>query len=129
ALRLDPVRALAAADLVGGGRAVTFRSRGTVCYRVGVDPAQEHSRSYLLAAVSDWARGRAHTSVDGVGDLVGFTACDPGAGAAAPPKQQFQDVEALVGFRAGIVVSASKGQGSVAFAQCIARVAVQLPGA
>ena len=128
-LRLDPGRALAAADVVAGGRAVTFRSRGTTCYRVVVQPAFEHSRSFLLRAVEDWARARPNTAVDAVGDLVGFTVCDPGRNAPEPSSPRFHAAVTLLSVRAGLTVAAAKGHVAGSLARCLARVFIETPGA
>lgn len=130
AQRIDPGRALLAADVVAGGRAVTYKSKGSTCYRVVVAPSYEHSRAYLLSAVRDWAHGRVDTTVDAVGDYVGFTACDPGSSARAPSSQRFHDEDNLLNFRAEIIVGATKSPDvSGAAARCLARVVLELPGA
>ncbi len=130
AQRIDPGRALVAADVVAGGRAVTYKSKGSTCYRVVVAPAYEHSRAYLLSAVRDWAHGRADTTVDAVGDFVGFTACDPGSSAPTPSSKLFHDEDNLLTFRAEVVVGATKSPNvSAAAARCLARVLLELPGA
>jgi hypothetical protein len=128
AMRLDPGRALAAADVVAGGRAVTFRSRGATCYRVVVQPAFQHSRPFLLRAFQDWARGRPSTAVDAVGDRVGFTTCDPGRSAPEPSSQRFHNAVALLSVRAGLTVAAAKGHVEGALARCLARVFIETPG-
>ncbi|HEY5173833.1 MAG TPA: hypothetical protein VIK54_19060 [Acidimicrobiia bacterium] len=129
AMRIDPVRALAAADVVAGGRAVLFRSHGATCYRVAVAPTFEHSRSFLLAAVGDWARGRPRTTLDAAGDLVGFTACDPGGGAPAPSAQPLKTAVEVLSFRTGVTVAAAKSFDSGDLARCAARVFMGSPGA
>jgi hypothetical protein len=131
AMRLEPARALLAADVVAGGRAVTFQSRGSTCYRVVVAPTSEHSRAFLLRAVQDWARGRPSTSVDAVGDRVGFTACDPGRRAARDPSsQRFHAAVELLSLRTGVTVGAVKGDHVTgALARCLARVFVGKSGA
>lgn len=129
ALRIDPARSLAVANLVGGGQALSFKSNGITCYRVAVAPNDAASRAPLLDAVQSWANGRARTSVDASGDLVGFTACDPGKTAPEPSSPRFHDVEALLDFSSEIAVAAAQGHQSADFARCVARVAVGLPGA
>ncbi|MDP9336308.1 MAG: hypothetical protein M3Q30_23755 [Actinomycetota bacterium] len=129
AMRLDPGRALAAADVIAGGRAVTFRSRGSTCYRVVVQPAFAHSRPFLLRAIQDWARARPSTAVDAVGDRVGFTTCDPGRSAPEPSSQRFHDAVALLSVRAGLTVAAAKGHVAGALARCVARVFIETPRA
>lgn len=130
AMRLEPARALLAADVVAGGRAVTFQSRGSTCYRVVVAPTSERSRTFLLEAVQDWARGRPSTSVDAVGDRVGFTTCDPGRSARDPSSQRFHAAVVLLSLRTGLTVGAAKeGHVTGALARCLARVFIQTPGA
>jgi hypothetical protein len=129
AMRLDPGRALAAADVVAGGRAVTFRSRGSTCYRVVVQPAFQHSRPFLLRAVQDWARARPNTAVDAVGDRVGFTTCDPGRRAPEPSSQRLHTAVALLSVRASLTVAAAQGHVAGALARCVARVFIETPGA
>jgi hypothetical protein len=129
ATRLDAGRALAAADVVAGGRAVTFRSGGSTCYRIVVQPAFGHSRPFLLGAVRDWARARPSTAVDAVGDLVGFTACDPGRSAPEPSSQRFHAAATLLSIRAGLTVAAAKGHVAGELARCVARVFIETPGA
>lgn len=129
AMRIDPARALAAADVVAGGRAVLFRSNGATCYRVAVAPTFEHSHSFLLDAVQDWARGRPGTTLDAVGDLVGFTACDPGRSAPAPSTHPLENAVEVLSFRTGITVAAAKSFDSGDLARCAARVFMGLPGA
>jgi hypothetical protein len=127
--RLDPGRALLAADVVGGGKAVTFRSNGIICYRVVVDPVAEHSRAFLLAAVQDWAHGRSRTSVDAVGDLVGFTACDPGTEAPEPSAARFKSAVRLLSIRMELTLDAARDHVSGDLARCFARVFVATPDA
>ena len=129
ALRIDPARALQAANLVGGGRARSFESNGITCYRVAVAPNDAASRAPLLSAIQAWANGRVRTSVDANGDFVGFTACDPGSTAAQPSTPRFHELVAVLSFSAEITVEAAQGHQSGDFARCVARVAFQIPGA
>ena len=122
AMRLDPARALLAADVVGGGRAVSFRSGGVTCYRVVVDPTSEHSRSFLSAAVRDWAHGRSRTSVDAAGDLVGFTVCDPGTHARGPSESRFKSAVELLNIRMDLTVEVGERLVGRRRALCRARV-------
>jgi hypothetical protein len=128
-MRLDPGVALKAADVVSGGRAVTFRSGNTSCYRVVVSPLSAETRPVLLSAVRTWAQGRAKTSVDAVGNLVGFTACDPGKTAPVPPSQRFHNAVDLLGLRSSLTVEVAKGDVPGDVARCIARVFIETPGA
>ncbi len=129
ATRIDPLRALEAADTVAGGDAVTYRTANTTCYRVAVSPTFEHSRPYLQNAVTDWARGRTRTTLDAAGDLVGFTVCDPGRGAPDPSSARFHAAVDLLSVRTGLTVGAAKDHISGDLARCVARVFVRQPGA
>ncbi len=129
AMRIDPGEALATADLVAGGRALTFRSQGETCYRVVLAPTNEPSRTPLLRAVSAWAKGRARTAVDSVGDRVGFTACDPGQSAPAPKSQRFHDATQILSFRSEVAVGGAENNASGDLARCVGRVFLELPGA
>ena len=128
-MRIDPVRALAAADVVGGGRAMTFRSNGVTCYRVAVAPTFEHSRSFLLDAVQDWARDDRARPIDAVGDLVGFTVCDPGRERAGAEPQPLRERGRGAELSHRLTVAAAKSFDSGDLARCAARVFVGLPGA
>ncbi len=129
ALRIDPARALRVANLVGGGRAVSFASKGIVCYRVAVAPADASSRQPLLEAIQVWAKGRARTSLDAAGDLVGFTVCDPGKRAPEPSSPRFHEMIDVLEFSSSITVAAAQGQATAVFARCVARIAIATPGA
>jgi len=129
AMRLDPSAALKAADVVSGGRAVTFRTGNTTCYRVAIAPVSAETRPVLLGAVRAWAQGRAKSSVDASGDLVGFTACDPGKAAPVPASQRFHDAVELLGLRSSLTVEVAKGDVPGDVARCIARVFLEAPGA
>jgi hypothetical protein len=129
ATRIDPVRALAASDLVGGGRAVTFESNGLTCYRVAVAPNDSLAREPLLSAVKDWATGRVRTSIDAAGDLVQFTVCDPGTTAPQPSSKRFDDAVKILSVRSEFAVSAAQSHTTGEFARCAARVFVEAPGA
>jgi hypothetical protein len=128
-MRLDPGVALKAADVVSGGRAVTFRTDGTSCYRVALSAISAQSRPVLASAVRSWAHGRAKTAVDAVGDLVGFTACDPGRNAPVPSSQRFHTAVEFLGIRTGLTVEVAKANLAGDVARCIARVFLQTPGA
>jgi hypothetical protein len=129
ATRIDPVRALAAADVVAGGTATTFRSDGEICYRVVVTPSSDERRAVLSRAVAAWAQGRDRTAVDDAGDDVGFTACDPGTAAPEPSPAPLRNAVALLELRTGLTVAAARGHRSGDAARCFARVFVQTPGA
>jgi hypothetical protein len=129
ALRIDPARALAVSDLVAGGRAITFESNGITCYRVALSPTDSAGRDRLLRAVQDWAVDRTRTSVDPVGDLVGFTACDPGTSAPQPSSERFQRAVQVLTFRSQFTVSAATGHQTGEFARCAGRIFLAARGA
>jgi hypothetical protein len=127
--RLDPARALEASDVVDGGSAITFVSKGTTCYRVALDVTGAQSRSFLQRAVEDWASGRTHTSIDPSDDVVGFTVCDPGKSAPDPSSPRFHAAIALLELRSQLTVSVAKGHDDADLARCDARVFFEQPGA
>jgi hypothetical protein len=128
-MRLEPARALAAADVVAGGSATTFSSNGVTCYRVVVDPASATSQPFLEQTLSDWARARPRTTVDTAGDNVGFTVCDPGRGAPDPPKSRVRAAYTLLNLRTDLTVEVAKEHVSADVARCFGRVFVATPGA
>jgi hypothetical protein len=125
--RMDPERALTAADVVGGGQAITYKLKNQLCYRVAMAPKFETSTSFLRSALKDWAKVQKNVKVDVSG--VGFTACDPGKAAKGPSHQRFVEVAQLLGIRNEFTVQAAE-QGKVEpdSARCIARRFVQTPG-
>jgi len=129
ATRIDPVRALAVSDFVGGGRAITFQSNGITCYRVAVAPNDSASREPLLDAVKAWAAGRVRTSIDAAGDLVQFTVCDPGPTAPQPSSKRFDDAVEILSVRNDFAVTVAQSHTTGEFARCAARVFVEAPGA
>ena len=128
AMKLDPVRALAAADTVAGGSAVAFRNRTTTCYRVVLEPRFEHSRAFLLHAVQDWARSQPDVTVDTTGALVGFTTCDARSKAPAPPAGPLDRAVDVLSIRSEFAVGVARKHESGEFARCTARMFVQSPG-
>ena len=84
---------------------------------------------FLADAVGDWAHGRDRTNVDAVGDLVGFTVCDPGAGARGPSSSRFAAAVALLKIRMSITVGAANDGAAGDVARCFARTFVAAPGA
>ena len=129
AMRVDAVRAVEAADSVGGGRDVTFRSKGETCYRVAIQPRTLGSRAFLLGTFRAWAKGRARSSVETVGDLVQFTACDPGHSAPAPDAQPLGDAVSLLLTRGAVTVSIAEENAPASTARCVGREFVRQPGA
>jgi hypothetical protein len=129
ATRLDPMRALTAADAVDGGSAITFERQGVICYSVLVDAATDSGKAFLVNAVRAWTAGRPGTSVDDSGAQVGFTACDPGKSVAEPPAVRLDRADQLLGVRFGLTAGFAKGGTDGADARCEARELVRQPGA
>jgi hypothetical protein len=127
AMRLDAPRALLAADVVTGGRAVAYRSGTQRCYRVSLTASTATRRQFLRGALADWAKVWPAVTVDTGNGGVGFTACDPGKFAAGPADARFQAASQLLGDRTGFTVGIAKASISPALARCIARVFMQEP--
>jgi hypothetical protein len=128
AMRVDPVVALSAADVVSGGEAVTYRSRGATCYRVALRPRFPHSRSFVVAAFRSWAKGRSRSTVDSVPDVVQFTACDPGTGAPVPDSKPLDSAVTLLALRSNVTVGAATAHAPGDLARCVGRVFAAKPG-
>jgi hypothetical protein len=125
--RLDPQRALTAADVVGGGEAITYKLKNSVCYRAQMAPRVATAASFLRSALADWAIRQTSVTVDRAG--LGFTACDPGKAAKGPSHQRFIDIATLLELRNEFTVELAKqGESDLATARCIARRFVQQPG-
>jgi hypothetical protein len=126
AARIDPALALKTADVVTGGRAVTFERDNTVCYRVKLATRDEAAAEIVRSAIAAWARQMPSVEVDRTD--VGFTACDPGARAKAPSTQQFKALGALLGNRNAVTETFVESQHfDPDMARCVARVITQRP--
>jgi hypothetical protein len=66
--------------------------------------------------------------VDDSGADVGFTACDPGKNAAAPPAFRLDNAEQVLGVRYGLTEAFAKGGNDGDYARCVARMLVGKPG-
>jgi hypothetical protein len=128
AMRIDPVVALSAADVVSGGEATTYRSKGATCYRVAVQTRSPSSRPYVLAAVRSWAKGRSRSTVDSAAKVVQFTACDPGAGVSVPDTKPLDSAVTLLALRAQVTVGAASAHAPGDLARCVGRVFAANPG-
>jgi hypothetical protein len=125
--RLDPERALTAADVVSGGQAITYKLGNKICYRAQLAPRRATSEPYLRSALTDWAKVETSATVDRAG--LGFTACDPGKSAKGPSHQRFIDLATLLEIRNELTVDVTKqGESDLGTARCIARRFVQQPG-
>jgi hypothetical protein len=129
AMRVNPVTAISAADIVAGGEAVTYRLGENTCYRVRVEPRAGSSLSFLVGAFRSWAKARARTTVSSTGTQVEFTACDPGPGAPVPDPKPLNSAVTLLALRSGLTLGAASANVPAAFARCVGRVFVTRPGA
>jgi hypothetical protein len=126
AMKLDPARALKAADAVTGGRAVTFKRDNTVCYRVKLATRDEVAAGFVRMVIGEWAKQLPTVEVDP--DDVGFTACDPGAQAKAPSSKQFDALGSLLGNRNAFTTDLVESEHiAPGLARCVARVFAQVP--
>jgi hypothetical protein len=129
ATRLEPLRAIEAADAIDGGRAITFHRAEVTCYSVLVDAATASGKTYVVNAVRAWTAGRPGTSVDDRGAEVGFTACDPGRHAAEPDERRLAGAEQLLAVRFALTEGFARGGNDDTYARCVARELVRRPGA
>jgi hypothetical protein len=119
---------LRAADVVTGGRAVTYKLEGSVCYRVALALRFEHSASFVTKALEEWAHSAGRATVERDGAQVDFSTCDPGKGAPAPAKARFTRMAQLLGIRSGVAVAVAAGGLEFPLARCVAREFVDQPG-
>ena len=128
ATRIDPQRALGAADVVEGGRAEAFRTKGKLCYGIAFATTGTPSRAFLAAALKAWAGRMPSAQVQGSGSLLSLTTCDPGAGATSPSKDAVNRAAELLAFRSGLTESAVRDGADLSQARCFARLFVRAPG-
>jgi hypothetical protein len=128
-MRVDPVVALSAADIVAGGEAVTYRMGTRTCYRVVVEPRIGRSLSYLLGAFRSWAKGGGDRVVGPTGNGVQLTACDPGTSAPVPDPKPLNSAVTLLVVRSSLTLSVASANAPASFARCVGRVFVTRPGA
>jgi hypothetical protein len=86
AMRIDPQRALEAADVVEGGRATAYRTRGKLCYAIAFATTGATNRAFLSGALSSWAGTMPSAQLTESGSRLRLTTCDPGASASSPSK-------------------------------------------
>jgi hypothetical protein len=127
ATRLSPFVALQAADAVDGGSAITFEREGVICYSVAVDATTDSGKAFLSNTVRAWTAGRPGTSVDDSGADVGFTACDPGKSAPAPPQVRLDRADQLLEVRFGLTEGLAQGGNDGDNARCVARELARQP--
>jgi hypothetical protein len=126
--RIDALRALEAADVVDGGRAVAYRKGSQLCYAIALQPDVTLHQSFLKAAFAAWARKVPSASVTENDQEVLITACDPGSRARGESDTQFSKASTLLEARAGITESIVENGLSLNDAWCIARVFVRADG-
>jgi hypothetical protein len=79
--RLDARRALAAADVYGGGQIASYRAKGRVCSRMVLQGETPAGTAVLTSAFRSWARAMpaaAGISVSQVGPDTRVRSCEPG---------------------------------------------------
>jgi hypothetical protein len=128
ATRIDPQRALEAADVVEGGRAEAFRTRNKLCYVIAFAATGTSNRAFLSAALTAWAGTMPSAQLTGSGSLLRLTTCDPGARAKSPAKDRVNRAAELVAFRSGLTESAVGDGANLSQARCFARLFVRVPG-
>jgi hypothetical protein len=126
--RIDPQRALEAADVVEGGRAIAYRAGGRVCYRVALAANGGARQAFLAAAFASWAHANGQRTVARSSDGVLITACDPGASAHGESQTRFVQSALLLGARAGVTEAAVDNGVDLVDAWCTARLFVRTPG-
>jgi hypothetical protein len=128
AMRMPPASALAAADVVLGGRARGLRKGATYCYRATVSTRDAAAAGLVAVLGRQWAASSTRGSVVRSGTSVTLTACDPGRGAPAPPKEKLTAAEELLGVRSSLTAQAAESHVSADIARCAARLIVREPG-
>jgi hypothetical protein len=126
--RIDPQRALRAADLVTAGRDIHYRDpdRDVECVRIALH-ARRGAEGELIAALKDWA-----AAVPGVSVTSGYeptiTACDPGKGAKGPKDGTLEKAVQLLALRGQLTAEVAEADVPPETARCIARLFVRGPG-
>src|SRR5215207_1725824 len=127
ASRIDPVRALIAADGWGGDAMITFTKDDATCLRsnfVGRDGRQTKA---IGGALAEWAAAMpAGVAEVEQGARITLTACDPGA-AGTEAWNRALEALLLAGTRGGLMVEILKGGTPVKVAVCTSDTLVQDP--
>jgi hypothetical protein len=126
--RIDALRALEAADVVDGGRAVAYHKGAQLCYEIALQPDVTTHESFLVAAFKAWAHKVPSAKVTSNDQQALITACDPGPRATGENGPRFSKASTLLEARAGITESAVENGVSLNDAWCIARMFVREPG-
>ena len=129
AMRMTPASALAAADVVLGGRARGLRKGATYCYRATVETRDAPSAALVALLGRQWAASTTRGSVRRSGTSVTLTACDPGRRAPAPPKEKLRAADELLAVRGALTAEAAESHVAADIARCAARLIVREPGA
>jgi hypothetical protein len=128
AMRIDPQRALEAADVVEGARAAAYRARGKLCYGIAFATTGATNRSFLSSALAAWARTMPSAHLTSAGSRLRLTTCDPGATAKSPPKDRVNRAAELVLVRSGLTEGFVSAGALLPRARCVARLFVRSPG-
>ena len=107
AARLDPQRALAAADVTSGGRSIIYQRAGAgagspLCVRASVAAGSAASHALLAGALRAWAAGVRGATVEDGGATLTLSACDPGHAVKGPSTATMQFAEGLVELRGAL---------------------------
>jgi hypothetical protein len=126
AARLDPQRALAAADVTSGGRSIIYRKVGgaagaPLCVRVAVASESGPRHALLAAALRAWAAGLRGAAVTDQGATLTFSACDPGRAVKGPSTATLRFAESLVELRGELTSQFVEAGAPTTVARCASR--------
>jgi hypothetical protein len=126
--RIDNATALSAADAWDGDAMVTFTRKGQTCLRATFAGKGTDGTSTITSAWQQWAAQMpaGAATVDGSGDRVTLTACDPGSAATAIPNPPLASL-VYVASRDGLFSELLKSGFSTAAATCSADTVVRDP--
>jgi hypothetical protein len=119
--RLNPLRALQAADAWGADRLVSYQRGGTPCVRIAIKGARPQDTATIAQALQQWvSQGPTNTSSFSQ-TAAGITvqACEPGL-AAIPPNSRIQDASSELATRSTLLSQAIDGGLPPALALCAA---------
>ena len=128
AMRMTPASALAAADVVLGGRARGLRKGETYCYRATVATRDAPSAALVALLGRQWAASTTRRSVRRSGTSVTLTACDPGRRSPAPSSEKLRAADELLAVRGAVTAEAAESHVPADIARCAARLIVREPG-
>lgn len=127
-MKVDPQQALAAADVVLGGRARGLKEGSRYCYRATLETRDPTAAKFVAGVARRWAPTMTRGSVSQKGTSVTINACDPGPGAPAPPKSKLVAADRLLALRAALTAGVAEDHAGAGVARCAARLIVRDPG-